>query len=208
MHRRGRILYSAGMKKGNRAIAALGLCALVLAASACGKKQLNPGLAADRIARTPQLALQKEDVEIAKVTQVSGSEAVVETRLHAAFRMERRDGEWRVRELRLGHGEWERIEDLAAAIDRVKGEETTRMLDRVAEGIALYRRAHGRLPDFDGYVALSDLLTPGYVTPLIRLDSWRRPLAALRTESGAILLRSAGPDGRHSTPDDIRKTVP
>ena len=196
------------MTKRNRIIAVLGLCILVLAASACGKKQLNPGSAAARIAKTPQLALQKEDVEIVKVTQVSGSEAVVETKLQAAFRMERRDGEWRVRELRLGHGQWERIEDLAAALDRVKGEETARMLDRVAEGIALYRRAHGRMPDFDGYVALSDLLTPDYVTPLIRLDSWLRPLAALKTESGAILLRSAGPDGRHSTPDDIQKTVP
>lgn len=202
------MLYSAGMKRLNGAIAVLGLCAIVLVASACGKKQLNPGLAADRIARTPGLELQKEDVEVVKVTQVSGSEAVVETGLRAAFRMERRDGEWTARELRLGQGQWEKIEDLARALDRVKSEETARTLDRVAEGIGLYRRAHGRLPAFDGYVALSDLLTPDYVTPLIRLDSWRRPLAALITESGGILLRSAGPDGRFSTPDDIQKTVP
>lgn len=196
------------MKRLNRAIAALGLCAIVLVASACGKKQVNPGLAADRIARTPGLALQKEDVEVVKVTQVSGSEAVVETRLQAAFRMERRDGEWMVRELRLGHGQWEKVETLSRALDRVKSEETARTLDRVAEGIGLYRRTHGRLPAFEDYVALSDLLTPDYVTPLVRLDSWRRPLAALKTESGGILLRSAGPDGRFSTPDDIQKTVP
>ena len=195
------------MTKRNRIIAVLGLCILVLAASACGKKQLNPGSAAARIAKTPQLALQKEDVEIVKVTQVSGSEAVVETKLQAAFRMERRDGEWRVRELRLGHGQWERIEDLAAALDRVKGEETARMLDRVAEGIALYRRAHGRMPDFDGYVALSTCSRPITSPP----DSARflAPSPG-RPENGigrhpAPLRR---PDGRHSTRMTSRKRYP
>ena len=81
------------------------------------------------------------------------------------------------------------------------------MLDQVAEAVRKYRESTGNLPAFKDYIALSDQLSPQYLTPLIRLDSWRQPLEAERPNAETILLRSAGPDGKFGTADDIRHTV-
>ena len=155
----------------------------------------------------PQSALEKEDVEVVKVTQISGAEAIAETQLKTAFRLEKVKGTWIVREVRLGHGQWEKVSNLAAALEAVKTDETRKMLDQVAEAIRKYRESTGNLPVFKDYIALSDQLSPQYLTPLIRLDSWRQPLEAERPNAKTILLRSAGPDGKFGTADDIRTTV-
>jgi hypothetical protein len=109
--------------------------------------------------------------------------------------------------MRIGHDEWEKVDNFAKALDAAKTDDTRKMLDQIAEGIRKYREANGNLPPFKNYIALSDLLTPRYMTPLIRLDSWRQPLEATHPDANTILLRSAGPDGRFGTPDDIRITV-
>jgi hypothetical protein len=82
------------------------------------------------------------------------------------------------------------------------------MLERIGEAIAKYQASNGSLPVFTDYVSLSDLLSPEFLTPLIRLDSWRRPLAAERRDSSSIVIQSAGPDGKFGTGDDIVRTFP
>lgn len=175
---------------------------------ACGGRTLNKNNARDVIVRMPQEALQKEDVDVVHVRYVGGSEAVVETRLRTAFRMEKVRGEWVVREIRFGHGQWEKVGDLARALEEVKAEETRNALSRIAEAIRRYGKVHGSLPAFKDYVSLSDLLSPAYLTPLIRLDAWNRPLEAEQRGPDSILIRSAGPDGKHGTADDIRRSFP
>ena len=155
----------------------------------------------------PVGSLEKEDVDVLKVTRIGGSEAIAETRLKTAFRIEKVKGEWIVREVRIGHGQWEKIGDLATALDAVKIDETRQMLDTIAEAIVKYRERTGNLPVFKNYVSLSDLLSPQYMTPLIRLDAWREPLGAERVDEGTVILRSAGPDRTLGTADDIRKVV-
>jgi hypothetical protein len=125
-----------------------------------------------------------------------------------AFRLEKVRGVWVVREVRLGHGQWEKVGNLVQALEKVKSEETSEMLSRVAEAILKYRKENGTLPVFMDYIGLSDVLSPKYMTPLIRLDAWRRPLGAERAGADSILLRSAGTDGQFGTDDDIRRTVP
>lgn len=181
------------------------LCILLTAG--CAARSVNKDRARDAILELPQSALEKEDVEVVKVSRVGGTEAIVETQLKTAFRLEKVKGEWIVREVRLGHGQWEKVSNLAAALEAVKADETGKMLDQVTEAIRKYRESTGNLPAFKDYIALSDQLSPRYMTPLIRLDSWRQPLEAGSPDAETILLRSAGPDGKFGTADDIRYTV-
>ncbi len=176
--------------------------------AACGGRALSSNHARDIIIRIPREALPKEDVEVVNIRQVSGSEAVVETRLKTAFRLEKSRGQWVVREMRLGHGEWEKLSNLIQALEEVKIAETRTILDRVAEAIRKYRSVNGNLPAFEDYISLSDLLSPKFMTPVIRLDSWRQPLAAERVGPSSIVIRSAGPDGKHGTQDDISRSFP
>ncbi len=180
----------------------------ILLLTACGGRSMNSHLARDRIMEIPQETLEKKDIEVINITQVSGSEAIAETTLKTAFRLEKVRGKWVVREIRLGHGQWEKVSNLVQALEEVKIEETRQLCNRIAEAIRGYREANGALPVFKDYIGLSDLLSPRYMTPLIRLDSWNRPFGAERTGSDTIEIRAAGPDGRFGTKDDIVRTFP
>lgn len=180
---------------------------LALLLTACGHRTMNAHLARDLIMDFPREALEKEDIEVLSVTQVSGSEAIAEARVHSAFRFEKVGRDWVVREIRLGRGQWEKVGNLAEALQKVKIEETGELLDRIAEATRKYREAYGALPSFEDYVDLSDRLSPKFLTPLIRLDPWRRPFRAEPTGKGLIGVRSAGPDGRFDTDDDINRTI-
>jgi hypothetical protein len=81
------------------------------------------------------------------------------------------------------------------------------MLEQIAEAVLKYKNANNSLPVFRDYISLSDLLSPKYLTPLIRLDAWGRPLGAERSDGNTIVVWSAGPDGKHGTVDDIRETI-
>jgi hypothetical protein len=180
---------------------------LVLFLTACGGRSMNKRLARDLIMELPRDTLEKKDVEVLKVIQVTGSEAIAETTMKTAFRLEKHRGVWVVREIRLGHGQWEKVDNFVRTLDSVKAAETREMLDRIAEAIEKYRKGKGALPDFNDYIGLSDILSPTYLTPLIRLDAWRRPLWAEHTGS-RIVIRSLGPDGLYGTADDIIRNIP
>jgi hypothetical protein len=178
----------------------------ILILSACGGRGLNSGNVRGIIVSIPQEMLEKEDVDVVKVSQTGGSEAIVETRLKTAFRLERVRGKWEVREVRLGHGQWEKVSNLERTLEIVRIEETQKLLDQVAASVQAYKKANGALPQFSDYITLSDILSPKFMTPLIRLDAWRRPLSAERQRNAAIIW-SVGPDGQPGTDDDIRKVV-
>ena len=180
----------------------------VLLLTACGGRSMNNHLARDLIMEIPEVTLQKNDLEVVDITQVSGSEVIAETTLKAGFRLEKHRGVWVVREVRLGHGQWEKVDNFVRALDEVKIAQTREMLGRIAEAIGKYRESNGALPVFKDYVNLSNALSPNYLTPLIRLDAWKRPLQAERTGPDSIVIRSAGPDGKFGTMDDIICTFP
>ncbi len=188
----------------------MGLAFLItslLLCAGCGGRSMNKSLARDLITQIPGEVLEKRDVEVANISQVSGSEAIAETSFKTAFRLERVHGSWVVQEIKIGHGQWEKVSNLVKALEKVKAEETAAMLDRTVEGIRKYRADKGSIPVFKDYIGLSDLLTPKYLTPLMRLDSWRRPFFAGLSPANTITIRSAGPDGRYFTNDDIVRTV-
>ena len=169
----------------------------------CGGRAINKKLARDVIVQSPVEALARDDVEVLAVTQVGSGTAVVTTNLRAAFRIEKAGGEWVVREVRLGNGQWEKIDAVLLALQRIKIEETKQLLERIGSAIEAYRQKNGQIPTFQDYVQLSDALYPAFLSPLVRLDAWNRPLAATQVSPGGIRLVSAGPDGKMGTRDDI-----
>jgi hypothetical protein len=185
----------------------LPLTILILFLNGCGGHNISTGKAQKVIIELPQKILEKEDVEVVDIIQPTNASAVAETLVKAGFRLQKKDGEWTVREVRIGHGQWEKIENLSEALKRVKTAETRLMLDRIANAVREYYKATGNMPQFTDYVKLSDILAPRYLDPLIRLDSWENPLQAKTLDSGNILVVSAGPDGRFATEDDLSITV-
>jgi hypothetical protein len=169
----------------------------------CGGRAINKKQARDVIVQSPAEVLAKDDVEVLAVTQVGSGTAVVSTNLRAAFRIEKAGREWVVREVRLGNGQWEKIDAVLLALQRVKIDETKQLLERIGTAIEAYSKKNAQIPAFQDYVQLSDALYPAFLSPLVRLDAWNRPLAATQVSPGSIRLVSAGPDGKMGTPDDI-----
>jgi len=185
----------------------LSICLILILTACGGRRDITPGTAQKAIIAMPQETLEKEDIDVTYVTQIGSASAVAETRVKTAFRLQKINDEWVVTDIRIGHGQWEKIEDLASALAQVKTAETRLMLDRIEAAVKEYYKETGRMPEFRDYVALSDILAPKYLDPLIRLDSWRNPLRATATDQNSILVVSAGPDGRFDTKDDIAVTV-
>ena len=183
------------------------LLVAILLLTACGGRKINANLAKNLIVEMPEEVLKDNDVEVVKVSQIGGTEAIAETRLKAAVRFKKVGNEWQIREVRLGHGQWEELSNLLKALEAVKAEETRKMLNRIAQAVVTYQRTNNTPPVFKDYVSLSDILSPMYLTPLIRLDAWRRPLRAERVDADTILVWSEGPDGESGTADDIRRTI-
>ncbi len=193
------------MRKGYLLITVLFLTSLFQ--TSCGGGGINAKHARNLIVDMPQEVFEKEDVEVVNVRQITRTEAIAEIRLKTAIRYEKIGDEWVIREVRLGHGQWEQVSSLLQALETVKAEETRKMLDRIADAVLKFRETNNSLPVFSDYIGLSDLLSPKYLTPLIRLDAWRRPLGAERSTANTIRVWSAGSDGKEGTEDDIRKTI-
>lgn len=183
------------------------LITLLILLTGCASRKISVNSARDAIVALPQGILEKDDVDIVHVTQTSNAFAVVETRVKTAFRMQKVDETWEIRDIRIGNGQWEKVEDLEAALTQVKTKQTRLLLDQVAASVREYRGDTGKMPEFEDYVGLSDVLAPKYMTPLIRLDSWRNPLRAKAVNTDSILVTSAGPDLRYDTDDDISLTI-
>jgi hypothetical protein len=177
------------------------LIALLAGVSGCGGRNVSKKTAQEIIAG--QFRFKEKAVDVESVSQVTPGEAIIQTRVPAAFLVEKVRGHWQIREVRIGNGPWEKLDNILAALDRVKVEETRNMLSRVADALEAYRRKNGRIPDFRDYVSLSDALSPEFLQPLVRDDAWRRPLNAARTAPDAVTLSSSGPDGIAGNDDDV-----
>lgn len=183
-------------------------CFLLVAAVACGcgGRAIGKKAARNLIADISPTELDPEDVEVESVGQVGSANAVIEARVKAAFRVENERGRWVVREVRIGKHQWEKLDTVLEALERVKIDETRKLVDRLSSAIGRYVQKNGHIPEFKDFVALSDALYPNYLENIIRLDAWNRPLSAERLAGNGIRLSSAGPDGKPHTADDIELT--
>jgi hypothetical protein len=181
---------------------------LILSISACAARSINKKMAHDLIVALPEGAFDKDDISIHSVSQTGANHAIVVAGVQVALKLERIQGNWMIQEVRLGNGEWVKLDAFLRALDQVKSADTRELLEQVVAAAEKYRTKNGTLPEFTDYISLSNSLNPDYMTRLIREDAWRRPLAAYRLGPKALRLVSAGPDGKFGSSDDIelRKT--
>jgi hypothetical protein len=171
--------------------------------AACGGRTVTRSSAEKLLSNLPSGILDEGDIKVVSVSQISAGTAIAETTLRAAFRMEKVQGEWVIRDVRLGNHQWESIENLTAALDRIKVDKAHQVLETISAALLQYRQKTGHLPAFDDYVDLSDALYPNYMTEAYRLDPWSQPLRAFREGPDTVKLVSSGPDGKPDTRDDI-----
>jgi hypothetical protein len=192
-------------KRMRRIMSAAGLAGVcLLLALVCGQAadELSAGQARKLIAGVAGSKLPTSAVRVRDVS-VSGSSAVVVAQVETAFRCERgTDGKWRVAEIRLGEDRWENVEAIERAVNAEKAERARAELETLATALEAFRRERGFYVVATDERALEDHLNPRYLARVLRVDPWHKPYL-YEGARDSYTLRSAGPDGKEDTADDI-----
>ncbi len=176
------------------------MCSLIVHTLAAGGP--TPKEARKLIARLAGIELPSDAVRIKDISAV-GNSAVVVAQVETAFRFVKgNDHTWRVAEIRTGNNRWEEIDMLVRALNAEKTSRARAELETIATALEAFRRERGFFVVSDSEGALIDHLSPRYLTRVIRVDPWNRPYL-YEGSRDHFTLRSAGPDGKPNTSDDI-----
>ncbi|HEX8843839.1 MAG TPA: type II secretion system protein GspG [Pyrinomonadaceae bacterium] len=188
-----------------RLLSAFGLTAIcLLIALAYGRAagDLSPKEARKLIANMAGIKLPSDAVRVKEISAL-GSSATVLAQVETAFRFVKGDdGKWRVDEIRTGDNRWEKIEVLVEAVNCEKKARAQAELETLATALESFRRERGFYVVAKTEGVLEDQLNPRYLSRIIRVDPWNKPYLYEGTRD-AYTLRSAGPDGKENTDDDV-----
>jgi type II secretion system (T2SS) protein G len=193
------------MSKRNVMIISLGVLVAVFAGvvfrtSAAG--DLSAKEARRLIATMAGIQLPSDAVRVKDVSSL-GNSATVTAQVETAFRFEKdAKGKWRIAEVRTGDRRWEDVELLVKALNVEKTARARAELESIATALESFRRERGAYLESKSEAALIDNLNPRYLARVIRIDPWHQPYEYEGSRS-AFVLRSAGPDGKANTSDDI-----
>lgn len=148
------------------------------------------------------LSLSDKNIEVQDVRE-SGGQLVAQIKVTTAVKMIRKDGKWVIDEIRIGDRQWEKADHVVAILNQKRSETTRRQMNVVSASINRYLAEKGTLPEVGTYEALIDVLSPGYLGPVIRVDAWSNPFRYRALSQNNYELRSAGPDGAVGTQDDL-----
>ena len=154
------------------------------------------------IARMAGIQLPSDAVRIKDVSSL-GNSATVTAQVETAFKFEKgSDGKWKVSEIRTGDRRWESVDSLTKALNAEKISRAQAELDSIATALEAFRRERGSYLESKSEAALIDNLNPRYLARVIRVDPWHQPYEYEGTRT-TFVLRSAGPDEKPNTPDDV-----
>ena len=166
---------------------------------------LSPKEARRLIARMAGIELPSDAVRIKEISSV-GNSATVVAQVETAFRFVKGDKDkWRVAEIRTGDRRWEDVDMLVRALNVEKTQRARAELESIATALEYYRREHGFYVEAKNEAGLIDRLNPRYLNEIIRMDPWHKPYQYEGTRD-SFILRSAGPDEKANTEDDIVRT--
>lgn len=174
--------------------------ALFIFAWGCGKsaqKQIQQAVAGFDGAE-----LKSNQIEISNI-QGDGEYTIAEVTVRTAVKLRKENGQWVIDEVRLGDRRWEKAERIVAALDFQRRQDALGQLEQIRQGIRGYRAQHSEIPQSDGFTALIDELTPRYLAQVVRIDPWSNPFQYRALGPDSYDLRSAGPDGKFETEDDV-----
>ena len=137
----------------------------------------------------------------------SQASALAETLVRFGIRFTREGKGWRAHEFKTGMRDWIDIDQVAASVASVKASRARDDMKVIASALDRFRQDRGAFVVSDKHPALIDHLSPRYLTRVIRLDPWHNPYDYIG-DRDRFTLRSAGPDGKVNTPDDIVLSVP
>ena len=193
------------MSKRNPLIASLillvAVCGVVITTTRAAG-DLTPKEARRLIARMAGIQLPSDAVRIKEVSAM-GNSATVVAQVETAFRFDKGgDGKWRVAEIRTGDRRWEDVDMLVRALNAEKTARARAELESIATALESFRRERGSYLESKSAAALIDNLNPHYLSRVIRVDPWHQPYEYEGTRT-SFLLRSAGPDEKVNTSDDV-----
>jgi hypothetical protein len=117
-------------------------------------------------------------------------------------RLEKDARGWHVAEVRSGNLGWINLETILAAVNLVKRTVAIDELNAIAHALEAFRQERGFFVVSDKHPVLIDYLSPHYLARVIRVDPWHNPYH-YQGEHDRFSVRSAGPDGKPNTTDDI-----
>ena len=109
---------------------------------------------------------------------------------------------WRVKTIKTGETDFSRVETISAAVMGLKLSRARADMQVLATALDRFRQERGTFVVSDKHPALIDNLSPRYLDRVIRLDPWHNPYQ-YEGERDRFTLRSAGPDGKFKTADDV-----
>jgi len=165
---------------------------------------LSPKEARKLIARMAGINLPSDAVRIQSVSSL-GNSAVVVAQVETAFRFVNENDKWRVAEIRTGDRNWEDVESLVRALNAEKTSRVRAELETIAIALEAFKRERGSYVESKSEAQLIDFLSPHYLARAIRVDAWDRPYEYEGTRNSYVL-RSAGPDRKPNTADDITRS--
>jgi hypothetical protein len=151
---------------------------------------------------TPADAVRIQEVEPLSIPLATQNSATVVAWITVNARLLNAKGGWQVAELRTGNRDWVKLESLTAAVNDEKQKQARAELDLIRSALEKFRKDRGFYIVSDKQSVAIDFLTPRYLARVIRVDPWHQPYKYLG-ERDHFVLRSAGPDGKADTPDDI-----
>ena len=164
--------------------------------------ELTPKEARRVIARLAGIELPSDAVRVKSISSF-GDAYVVVAQVETAFRVVKGDNDkWRVAEIRTGDRRWEDVDLLVRALNAEKTSRVHAELETIATALESYRREHGAYVEARNEATLIDHLNPRYLARIIRVDPWHTPYEYEGTRT-SFVLRSAGPDGKSNTADDL-----
>lgn len=128
--------------------------------------------------------------------------AVAETLVRFVIRFAREGRGWRAHEFKTGRRDWIDIDQIAASVAPVKASRARDDMKIIASALEKFRQDRGAFVVSDKHPALIDHLSPKYLGRVIRLDPWSNPYD-YAGDRDRFTLRSAGPDGKLKTADDV-----
>lgn len=186
-------------------VALVAACTFFIARHTRAAGDLSPKEARKLIAGMAGIQLPSDAVRIKEISSM-GNSVVVVAQVEAAFRMVKGDKEkWRISEIRTGDRRWEDLDTLMRALNVEKTARARAELESIATALESFRRERGFYVESKSEAALIDSLNPRYLARVIRVDPWHKPFEYEGSRSGFVL-RSAGPDGKPNTADDVTLT--
>jgi hypothetical protein len=108
---------------------------------------------------------------------------------------------WRTSSFKT-NSQWISVEGIAASLAAAKAAQAREDMNTVAAALSKLREERGAFVVSDKHPVLIDHLSPKYLGRVIRLDPWGKAYEYVG-ESSHFTLRSAGPDGKMDTGDDL-----